>query len=119
VISPHLEPAKKSVTRIAVCTENGELADYRSFCSTFDLIRIEANGSRVLERVTTRPPTRDLHALAAWLASHQPDVVALDAVTMAERTAFAVHGIQIVVPATEDSPQAIARGIVEGTLATV
>ncbi len=109
---------RKAVTRVAVPAEIGELADYRRYCATFDLVDVSEDSGRVLERVTVRPPKRDPQALPEWLATFRPDVVVLEHASPAERSAFEANGIHVVVTAQRETPREIARAFVNGALET-
>ena len=101
--------------RYAIPTADSQLAMHFGHVEAFTLIDVE-DGAVAGVRTAT-PPAHAPGVLPAWLKENDVGIVIAGGMGQRAQSLFAQHGIQVIVGAPSESPEALVRQHLAGTLA--
>jgi predicted Fe-Mo cluster-binding NifX family protein len=104
--------------KIAIPLAAGRLSAHFGHCEEFALIDADPDDGSVVDRGRARPPTHAPGALPAWLSENGVELVIAGGIGRRAQQFFADYGIDLVIGAPADEPEAIVRDYLAGRLAT-
>ncbi len=102
--------------RYAIPTADGALALHFGHADTFTLVDVE--DGQVRTAAPSTPPPHAPGVLPAWLKEQNVDVVIAGGMGMRAQNLFVSHGIEVLVGAPAEAPEALVRKHLAGTLET-
>lgn len=103
---------------IAIPLAGGRLAQHFGHCEAFALVDVDHQAGTVLGVETVAAPPHQPGLLPRWLAEQGAEIVIAGGMGVRAQELFLQQGIQVVVGAGADEPEAIARAYLAGALAT-
>lgn len=103
-------------TRIAVPVAGDLLCAHFGQCEAFALFDVDPDTASVVGRQDLQPPPHEHGAYPKWLADQGTTLVIAGGMGGRARALFAHHGIQTVLGADEQSPQAAVTRYLRGDL---
>ena len=111
------QPTKKEHTmRIAIPTAGGKLAMHFGHCEQFALIDVDPETKRVIATESVDAPAHQPGLLPRWLAEQGVNVIIAGGMGGRAQALFADSGIEVVVGAPSEAPDALVAAYVDGTL---
>lgn len=104
--------------RIAIPVTNGKLSVHFGHCQRFALVDVDGASGEVGTVEFVDAPDHAPGLLPRWLGDHSVDVVIAGGMGRRAVDLFARQGIEVVVGAQSDDPEAIARAYADKTLTT-
>ena len=104
--------------RIAIPTAAGKLAMHFGHCEHFALIDVDREKREVLNRELTEAPPHQPGVLPMWLASRGVEMIIAGGMGSRARSLFAGNGIEVVIGAPAEEPEALVADYLAGTLET-
>ena len=104
--------------KIAIPTANGSLAMHFGHCEAFTVMDAEPESGTVGEATALTPPPHAPGVLPKWLAEQGVDVVIAGGMGRRAQDLFSAQGIDVVVGAAAEPPEALAGAYLAGRLAT-
>ena len=101
---------------IAIPVEGGKLCAHFGHCSEFALIDVDQGRKSVNGVKTVEPPPHEPGVLPKWLASQGVGIVIAGGMGRRAQDLFSQAGIDVIVGAPSESPEAVARDYLNGTL---
>ena len=102
--------------KIAIPIANGKLTMHFGHCQSF--VFLEANEAeksvQLLEELT--PPPHEPGVLPRWLGEQKVDVIIAGGMGQRAQQLFSGQGIQVIVGAPAEEPEALAKAFLNGTL---
>ncbi len=102
--------------RIAIPLANGRLAMHFGHCERFALIDVDPETRRIVSKSEVVPPPHQPGLLPPWLASQGVDLVITGGMGGRAQRLFAESGIETLVGAAVDEPEAIVDAYLSGRL---
>ncbi len=102
--------------RIAIPLADGKLALHFGHCQSFALVEADPAAKTILRREDLPAPPHQPGLLPAWLAERGANVIIAGGMGQRAQGLFAQHGIQVVVGAPPDAPEALVVDYLAGTL---
>jgi len=106
----------ETAMRIAIPTAAGALAMHFGHCESFALFDIEAK--TIAKRSDVTPPPHQPGLLPKWLAEQGATVVIAGGMGGRAQGLFADQGIEVIVGAPAEAPEAVVQAYLAGTLKT-
>jgi len=111
------EPTQKEQTmRIAIPTANGKLAMHFGHCEQFALIDVDPETKQATATESLDSPPHQPGLLPRWLAEHDVNVIIASGMGQRAQALFTESGIEVVVGAPAETPEALAAAYVDSTL---
>jgi ATP-binding protein involved in chromosome partitioning len=104
--------------RIAIPVAGGLLCAHFGHCETFVLVDVDPEKREVLGTRTLPPPPHEPGVLPRWLKEQGADLVIAGGMGMRAQGLFAESGIRVLTGAPAETPEALARAHLDGTLVT-
>lgn len=104
--------------KIAIPLAGGRLAMHFGHCEQFALVEADEATKEIKATSVLSPPPHEPGVLPRWLHEQGADVVIAGGMGQRAQQIFAQQGIRVVVGASADSPDAIAKAYLDGTLAS-
>jgi predicted Fe-Mo cluster-binding NifX family protein len=104
--------------RIAVPVVQGELSPHFGHCEAFALLDADVDAGSILEQKTVPAPDHQPGLLPRWLAEQGADMIIAGGMGSRAQGLFAQQGISVVVGAPRETPAAIVKQFMAGTLQT-
>ncbi len=102
--------------KIAVPLAEGRLALHFGHCETFALLDVDPSTGTVTGRVDLPAPPHQPGLLPPWLAEKGARVVIAGGMGQRAQNLFKNQGIEVLVGAPRETPEALARSYLQGTL---
>ncbi|MBN2645756.1 MAG: NifB/NifX family molybdenum-iron cluster-binding protein [Desulfuromonadaceae bacterium] len=102
--------------KIAIPTANNLLAMHFGHCEIFTLITVNPENQVILGTETVQAPPHEPGLLPRWLAEKDVTLVIAGGMGQRAQMLFADQGIQVVVGAPAQSPEALVKSYLGGTL---
>lgn len=102
--------------KIAVPTMNGQLCMHFGHCETFTMVTVDPETKAVEGVEGLTPPPHEPGVLPQWLHEQGADLIIAGGMGRRAQDLFVQNGIEVVVGAPADSPEALAMAYLEGTL---
>ena len=103
--------------KIAVPVQNNVLCMHFGHCDQFVIVGVD-DAKHIVSKEEVTPPPHEPGVLPKWLHEKGVDVIIAGGMGMRAQQIFQQFGIQVVVGAPADHPQAVVLSWLQGTLAT-
>ena len=104
--------------RIAMPLAAGKLCAHFGHCEEFALVDVDPATKEVVALNIIAAPEHQPGLLPDWLAGQGAGAIIAGGMGSRAQTLFSEHGIKVIVGAAPDSPEALARQYIAGTLAS-
>jgi len=102
--------------RIAIPITNGKLSAHFGHCRQFAIIDVDSNSKTIKGQELLDAPTHEPGALPRWLAGLQVELIIAGGMGQRAQQLFAQNNINVVVGATDNTPQELALQYLTGQL---
>jgi ATP-binding protein involved in chromosome partitioning len=102
------------IMKIAIPLAEGKLCAHFGHCEQFALV--EVADDKIIGKELMTPPPHEPGVLPAWLAEQQATQIIAGGMGQRAQQLFANNGIEVIVGATSDTPEAIVEQFIAGTL---
>ncbi len=102
--------------KIAIPIVGGQLAMHFGHCEQFALIDSDPGACLIREILMIEAPVHQPGLLPGWLAERGAEVIIAGGMGRHAQDLFAENGIQVVIGASAEGPEVLARAYLEGTL---
>jgi len=102
--------------KIAIPLADGSLSLHFGHCHSFALVEVDPETKKILGRQDLPAPPHQPGLLPAWLAERGANVIIAGGMGQRAQGLFAQHGIQVVVGAAAETPEALVSDYLAGTL---
>jgi len=102
--------------RIAIPLADGKLSMHFGHCERFALIDVDPKAKTILGKQELQAPEHEPGLLPRWLAEHGAQLIIAGGMGTRAQNLFAQNGIEVVVGASAQSPEALVSSYLEGTL---
>lgn len=109
---------ENATMRIAIPTADGKLCMHFGHCQEFALVDVDDTEKRVRDTSYHSPPAHEPGALPRWLKEQSANVVIAGGMGRRAQAIFSENGIDVIVGAAAETPEAIAESYLQGTLET-
>jgi predicted Fe-Mo cluster-binding NifX family protein len=103
--------------RFAIPLADGKLAVHFGHCASFALLDVAPDGKSLMMREDVEAPPHQPGLLPPWLAQRGVKRIIAGGMGQRAQTLFAEHGIDVIVGAPVDTPEALVAHCLAGTLA--
>lgn len=104
--------------KIAVPLAQGKLSMHFGHCNNFAIFDVDTQSKQILERQLLDAPDHQPGLLPSWLEEKGADLVIAGGMGQRAQALFRQKGIEVLVGAPADEPEAVVRAYLEGSLAT-
>ena len=102
--------------RFAIPLADGKLAVHFGHCASFALLDVDPEGKSVMIREDVEAPPHQPGLLPPWLAERGVNRIIAGGMGQHAQALFAEHGIEVIVGAPVDTPEALVTQCLSGTL---
>ena len=102
--------------KIAIPTANGALCMHFGHCETFTMVTVDPETKKITGQDSMTPPPHEPGVLPRWLGEQKVDVILAGGMGVRAQELFTAQGIQVVVGAPADAPEALVASYLGGTL---
>ena len=103
--------------RFAIPLAEGKLAVHFGHCASFALLDVDPAGKAVMIREDVEAPPHQPGLLPPWLAEHGVNRIIAGGMGQRAQQLFVAQGIEVIVGAPVESPEALVAQCIAGTLA--
>ena len=103
-------------TTFAIPLANGKLCAHFGHCEQFALI--ETTDGEIVRQFTLTPPPHEPGVLPRWLSEQGSDVIIAGGMGARAQGLFGENGIKVITGAPADTPEALVRRYLSGSLVT-
>lgn len=107
---------EKKTMRIAIPITNGKLSAHFGHCEEFALVDVHEQTKEISNILKLQPPAHEPGLLPKWLGEQKADVIIAGGMGQRARQLFAQNNIQVVVGATAQDPDQLAKDYLNDTL---
>jgi len=111
-----LERKEPSNMRIAIPLADGQLTAHFGHCGQFAIVDVDVEHKTITEQKILNPPPHEPGVLPAWLAEQGVRLVIAGGMGQRAKTLFIDKGIDVIVGAPVDTPEALVSDYLAGTL---
>ena len=104
--------------KIAIPVTEGKLCMHFGHCEAFALLEVDTGAKTITSQQMLTPPAHEPGVLPRWLHEQGAQVIIAGGMGQRAQTLFADNGIQVVVGASGQAPEAIALAYLNGALTT-
>ncbi len=104
--------------RIAVPVSGEQLCQHFGHCDTFALLDVDLAAETIVATEHVAAPAHEPGLLPRWLAERGVNVILAGGMGGRAQALFAEKGIEVVVGAPSNAPEAVVRAYLSGTLVT-
>ena len=108
----------KTHSRIAVPVADGRLCNHFGHCETFALMDVDREQGVIVHREDVPAPPHEPGLLPRWLQERGATVIIAGGMGARAKGLFDEQGIEVIVGAQPDFPEAIVKAYLADTLAT-
>ena len=113
------EPKEETaMTRIAIPLAEGKLALHFGHCQQFALVDVNPATKAIVGLETVDAPAHEPGLLPRWLSERGARIIIAGGMGQRAQGLFGEQGIEVVVGAAAEAPEALAQQYMEGTLVT-
>jgi len=102
--------------KIALPLVNGRLSMHFGHCDQFALVEVDEASKQVVETAHLASPPHEPGALPRWLHEQGAELIIAGGMGRRAQQLFVQQGIQVVVGAPADAPEALVAAYLNGTL---
>jgi ATP-binding protein involved in chromosome partitioning len=110
--------SKEAPMRIAIPLAEGRLSAHFGHCERFALLDVDPSSKRITSKEELPAPDHQPGLLPKWLAERGATVIIAGGMGSRAQGLFAEQGIEVVVGAPADTPEALVAAYCAGTLTT-
>lgn len=103
---------------VAIPVADGKLFSHFGHCETFALIEVDTDAKKIVARNDVKAPPHEPGLLPKWLAERNVKLVIAGGMGGRAIDLCNQNGIEAVVGAPQDTPEALATAYLEGKLST-
>ncbi|MBN1662370.1 MAG: P-loop NTPase [Deltaproteobacteria bacterium] len=111
------ESDMKSI-KIAIPVEGGRLCAHFGHCETFVLVDVDTETKKIIKKEELPPPPHEPGLLPHWLHEKGANMIIAGGMGSRAQGLFAENGIQVLVGASSDAPEALVKNYLDGALVT-
>jgi len=104
--------------RIAIPLAQGRLCPHFGHCEEFALVDVDSQTKEIANVTKLQPPAHQPGVLPAWLSEQMAKVIIAGGMGRRAQQLFAQNGIEVVVGASPESPEALVSAYLDGRLET-
>jgi len=102
--------------RIAIPVTDGKLSAHFGHCEQFAIIDVDTDGKNIESQQVVTPPPHEPGLLPKWLSELHVDLIIAGGMGRRAQQLFEQNNIDVVVGATNNTPQELARQYLTGQL---
>ena len=102
--------------RIAIPLADGRLSLHFGHCEEFAIVDVDEQTRQIGEKAVLPAPAHEPGALPRWLGEQGVNLVIAGGMGMRAQQIFADNGIDVMVGAASEAPEALVSAYLEGTL---
>ncbi len=102
--------------KIAIPLANGRLAQHFGHCSEFALVDVDEATRQHRSTLTLAAPAHEPGLLPRWLHGQGVNVILAGGIGARAQQLFAEKGIQVIYGVPSDTPEALVKAFLNGTL---
>ena len=102
--------------KIAIPVANGQLCAHFGHCQQFELFSVDPVNKKILSRETLDPPFHEPGVLPRWLKENSATTIIAGGMGHRAQGFFDQYGIEVIVGAASDRPEAVVQAFLSGTL---
>ena len=103
--------------RFAIPLADGKLAVHFGHCASLALLDVAPDGKAIMMREDVEAPPHQPGLLPPWLAERGVNRIIAGGMGQRAQALFAEHGIEVIVGAPVEAPEALVTQCIAGTLA--
>ena len=104
--------------KIALPVANGQLCAHFGHCQHFELVSVDLVRKEIQSKETLIPPAHEPGVLPSWLRENGATMIISGGMGQRAQNFFIQYGIEVMVGAAPDTPEAIVPAFLDGTLIT-
>ncbi len=104
--------------RIAIPLADGKLCMHFGHCAQFALLDVDEGTKAITATKLLDPPAHEPGVLPRWLHEQGATVILAGGMGQRAQALFEQNGIQVVVGAPADTPEALVAAFLDGTLSS-
>lgn len=117
-LSAEEDTTERTNMKIAIPTANGKLAMHFGHCEKFIVMDIDPDKKVIIGSTELEAPPHEPGLLPPWLAERGVNLIIAGGMGQRAQTLFTEQGITVVVGAPPESPEALAKAYLAGSLET-
>ena len=102
--------------RFAIPLADGKLAVHFGHCASFALLDVDPDGKSLMIREDVEAPPHQPGLLPPWLSERGVNRIIAGGMGQRAQALFAEHGIEVIVGAPVEAPEALVAHCMTGTL---
>jgi predicted Fe-Mo cluster-binding NifX family protein len=102
--------------KIAIPLAEGKLTMHFGHCASFAMIDVDTGTKKILKREDIAAPEHQPGLLPPWLAERGANVIIAGGMGSSAQELFAAQGIQVIIGASAETPEALISNYLAGTL---
>jgi predicted Fe-Mo cluster-binding NifX family protein len=102
--------------RVAIPLADGKLSMHFGHCERFALIDVDPKAKAILGKQELKAPEHEPGLLPRWLAEHGAQMIIAGGMGARAQDLFARNGIEVVVGAPAQTPEALVSSYLDGAL---
>ena len=114
----YLVTKESKTMKIAIPTAGGKLCMHFGHCEQFALVEADQSSGSIRNTTYVTPPPHEPGVLPKWLHEKGADVIIAGGMGQRAQSLFSQNNIRVVVGASGEKPEEIAKNYLEGTLRT-
>lgn len=104
--------------KIAIPVADGKLCAHFGHCQHFELISVDPVKKEIQDAETLIPPAHEPGVLPGWLRQKGATMIISGGMGQRAQNFFIQYGIEVIVGAAPDTPDAIVKAFIAGNLVT-
>ena len=104
--------------KIAIPLAEGKLSMHFGHCQEFALVEVDVEGKKIASIERLQPPAHEPGVLPKWLHDQGANLIIASGMGQRAQQLFSQAGIEVVIGAASDTPEAVVQAYLAGTLAT-
>ena len=102
--------------KIAIPVADGQLCAHFGHCQQFELLSVDTASKKILDSETLTPPAHEPGVLPRWLRENGATTIIAGGMGYRAQSFFDQYGIEVIVGAASDRPEAVVQAFLDGTL---
>ena len=100
----------------AIPIVNEKLCMHFGHCETFEILTVDPEKKMIVTTESKNPPPHEPGVLPKWLGEQKVNVILAGGMGQRAQELFTAQGIQVVVGAPADAPEALVQSYLAGSL---
>ncbi len=106
----------KSGTMVAIPVVGGKLSAHFGHCEAFAFVEVDTKSKTILSTTMHTPPPHEPGVLPKWIAEQGAHLIIAGGMGTRAQDMFEQRGIKVIVGASSETPEEIAKAYLAGTL---